>query len=122
MSERLLIVVTNSDPRNPCEISEPIYHATVAASMDYNVELIFSGRAGEIVVKGVAEQVSSIKDDSKSVYDMIRDASENGVVIKATKMMTVRWGTELIPEVSDIVGGGYLVSEAMQDSTVTMTY
>ncbi len=122
MSERLLIVVTNSDPRNPCEISEPIYHATVAASMDYNVELIFSGRAGEIVVKGVAEQVSSLKDDSKSVYDMIRDASENGVVIKATKMMTVRWGTELIPEVSDIVGGGYLVSEAMQDSTVTMTY
>lgn len=122
MSERLMIIVTNSDPRNACEISEPIYHATVAASMDYQVELIFSGRAGEIVVKETAKEVPMVKDDSKTIYDLIREAHENGVAIKATKLMTKRWGTELLPEVEDIVGGGYLISEAMRESTVTLTY
>lgn len=122
MSERLMIIVTNSDPRNPCEISEPIYHATVAASMDYQVELIFSGRAGEIVVKDVASEIPSIKDETRSIYDMIKDAHENGVTIKATKLLTQRWGEELIPEIEDIVGGGYLISEAMRESTVTLTY
>lgn len=122
MSERLLIVVTTSDPRNACEIIEPIYNATVAASMDYHVEMIFSGRAGEILVKGVAEEVPTLKDDEKSVYDLIKDAHEAGVALKATKHLTTRWGEELIPEVDDVVGAGYLISEAMGNSTKTLSY
>lgn len=122
MSERLLIVVTNSDPRNACEIIEPIYNATVAASMDYHVEMIFSGRAGEILVQGVAEEVPTLKDDNKSVYDLIKDAHEAGVLIKATKHLTIRWGEALIPEVDDIVGAGYLISEAMGNSTEALSY
>lgn len=122
MSERLLIVVTNSDPRNTCEIIEPIYNATVAASMDYHVEMIFSGRAGEILVKGVAEEVPSLKDDNRSVYDLIQSAHEAGVLIKATKHLTIRWGNELIPEVDDIVGAGYLISETMDNATEALSY
>lgn len=122
MSERLLIVVTNSDPRNPCEIFEPIYNAMVAASMDYHVEMIFSGRAGEILVKGVAEEVPDLKNDEKSIATLLQDALSAGVIIKASKHLTTRWGEELIPEVEDIVGAGYMISEVMDNATKTMTY
>lgn len=122
MSERLLIVVTNSDPRNSCEIIEPIYNATVAASMDYHVEMIFSGRAGEILVKGVAEEVPTFKDDDKTVHHLLQEAHEAGALIKATKHLTTRWGEDLIPEVDDIVGAGYLISEVMDNDTQTMSY
>lgn len=122
MSERLLIVVTNSDPRSPCEIVEPIYNATVAASMDYHVELIFSGPAGEILVTGVAAEIASLKDEEKTVHDLLRDAHESGVLIKATKHLTTRWGDDLIPEVDDIVGAGYLISEVMSNKTQSLSY
>lgn len=122
MSERLLIVVTNSDPRNPCEIIEPIYNATVAASMDYHVEMIFSGRAGEILVKGVAEEIPTLKDDDKNVYHLLQEAHEAGVLIKANKHLTTRWGEDLIPEVDDVVGAGYLISEAMDNNTEALSY
>ncbi|MBS9777684.1 MAG: peroxiredoxin [Gammaproteobacteria bacterium] len=122
MSERLLVVVTNSDPRNPCEIVEPIYNAMVAASMDYHVEMIFSGRAGEILVKGVAEEVPTLKDEDKSVAELLQDALNAGVVLKASKHLTTRWGDELIPEVEDIVGAGYIISEVMSNSTKNLSY
>ncbi len=122
MSEKLLVVVTNSDPRNPCEIVEPIYNATVAASMDYYVELIFSGKSGEILVNGVADDVPTIKDEGKTVYNLLQEAHEAGVLIKASKLLTIRWGEELIPEVDDIVGAGYIISEVMANNTETMSY
>ncbi|MPV85272.1 peroxiredoxin [Ostreibacterium oceani] len=121
MTERLLIVVNNSNPHNPCEIVEPIYNATVAAAMDYHVELIFSGSSGEILVKGVAESILTLKED-KTVYQLIQEAHETGVQIKATKHLTLRWGEELIPEVDDIVGAGYVISEVMGNSTETLCY
>ncbi len=122
MSERLLIIVTNSNPRSACDIVEPIYNATVAASMDYQVEMIFSGGAGEILRQGVAEEVPTLKDDGKNVYNLLQEAHQAGVQIKATKHLTTRWGNELIPEVDDIVGAGYLISEVMDNNTETLSY
>lgn len=122
MSERLLVVVTNSDPRNPCEIIEPIYNATVAASMDYHVEMIFSGRAGEILVQGVAEEIPTLKDDDKTIATLLQEAMSAGVQIKATKHLTTRWGEALIPEVDDIVGAGYMISEVMNNACKTLSY
>lgn len=122
MSEKLLVVVTNSDPRSPCEIIEPIYNATVAASMDYHVEMIFSGRAGEILISDVAESVPTLKDENSTVYDLLKNAHDAGVHIKATKHLTVRWGETLIPEVDDVVGAGYVISEVMDNNTETLSY
>ena len=32
------------------------------------------------------------------------------------------WGGDLIPEVTETVGGAYVISEAMNEDTVTFTY
>lgn len=40
MAKRLIVVLLNTDPRNPEELAAPFYHAAVAASMDYRVDLV----------------------------------------------------------------------------------
>ena len=46
MADKLMIVMVNTDPRNGTELGAPFFQATVAAAMDYEVEIVFTGRAG----------------------------------------------------------------------------
>ena len=57
MAEKLVVIILNSDPQNSAEILEPVYHATIAASMDYHAEIILAGRAGELAIRGVADKI-----------------------------------------------------------------
>ena len=55
--KKLIIVMANSDPRNGEEIGAPIFQATVAAAMDFEVEVICTATAGRLMKKGVAEKL-----------------------------------------------------------------
>lgn len=122
MADKLLIVMVNSDLNNPTELGAPILQATVAAAMEYEVEVIFSGRAGELAKSGVTDNLYIQPGDAKSIYDQIHDAAEAGVVFKVCSPSVEIWGNDLIPEIKEIVGGAYIISEAMDDDTVTLTY
>lgn len=122
MADKLLIIMVNTDPRNGTELGAPFFQATVAAAMEYDVEIVLTGRSGELAKKGVAENLYVQEGSSKSVYDYIRDAHEAGVVFKVCTPTLELWGEDLIPEISETVGGAYLISEAMNDDTVTFTY
>lgn len=122
MPDKLLIILVNTDPSNPAEASAPFFQATVAAAMEYEVEIVLSGRAGELAKRGFAEQIAVQGAASKNLYDFIRDAHEAGVVIKACTPALELWGDDLIPEISETVGGAYVISEAMNEDTVTFTY
>ena len=54
MADKLMIVMVNTDPSDPSELGAPFFQATVAAAMEYEVEVILTGRAGELAIKGVA--------------------------------------------------------------------
>jgi len=122
MADKLLIVMVNSDPANPSELGAPFFQATVAAAMEFEVEIILSGRSGELAKKGVAEKLRDQEGNPKTIYDYIKDAHEAGVVFKVCTPTLDLWGDDLIPEVEETVGGAYLISEAMDDDTVTFTY
>lgn len=122
MADKLLIIMVNSDPRNPDEVSAPIFQATVAAAMEYEAEIILTGRSGELAAKGVAEKIATPGDSSKSLYHLIREAHEAGVRFKVCATSLKEQHEELIPEIEETVGGAYIVSEAMDDKTVTLTY
>lgn len=122
MADKLLIILVNTDPRNPSELGAPFFQATVAAAMEYEVEVILTGRAGELAVKGLAETLVVQGSQDKTVYDFICDAHEAGVTFKVCTPTVEMWGNELIPEIEDTVGGAYVISEAMDDATVTFTY
>ena len=50
------------------------------------------------------------------------EAHEAGVRLKVCTPTLELWGEEIIPEIEETVGGAYLISEAMDDRTVTFTY
>lgn len=122
MADKLLIVMVNTDPSNGSELGAPFFQATVAAAMEYDVEVVMTGRAGELAKKGVAEKLYVQEGSSKSVYDFIKDAHEAGVKFKVCTPTLELWGDDLIPEIEETVGGAYVISEAMDDDTVTFTY
>jgi uncharacterized protein len=122
MADKLLIVMVNTDPTNPSELGAPFFQATVAAAMEYDVEVVMTGRAGELAKKGVAEKLFVQEGSPKSVYDYIKDAAEAGVKFKVCTPTLDLWGDDLIPEIEETVGGAYVISEAMDDGTVTFTY
>jgi len=122
MANKLLIIMVNTDPSNPSELGAPFFQATVAAAMEYDTEVIMTGRAGELAVKGVAEKILLQKGSPKTVYDVIKDAHEAGVRFKVCTATMENWGDDLIPEIAEVVGGAYMISEAMDDDTVTFTY
>jgi uncharacterized protein len=122
MADKLLIVMVNTDPTNPSELGAPFFQATVAAAMEYEVEVIMTGRAGELARKGVAEKLFIQEGSSRSVYEFIKDAAEAGVKFKVCTPTLDLWGDDLIPEIDETVGGAYVISEAMDDNTVTFTY
>ena len=122
MAKKLLIILVNSNPDNPEALGAPFFQATVAAAMDYDVEILMTGRAGELAKKGVAETIKIQERSVHTVYDFIKDAVDAGVVLKVCTPTIEIWGDELIPEIRETVGGGYAITEAMNDETVTFTY
>lgn len=122
MADKLLIVLMNTDPGNPSELGTPFMQACVAAAMEYKVEILLTGRAGELAVPGVAQELHFSEGGKKTVYDLMRDAVAAGAKLKICTSSLELWGDELIPEIDETVGAAYIISEAMDDDTVTFTY
>ncbi|MBU1192303.1 MAG: peroxiredoxin [Gammaproteobacteria bacterium] len=121
MADKLLIIMANADPNNGSELGVPIYQATVAAAMEYEVEIVLTGRCAVLAKPSLAEKLF-VQEGGKSIYDFIKDAHEAGVIIKVSTPVLEQWGDDLIPEIFEIVGEAYVISEAMNDDTVTFTY
>ena len=69
MPEKLVVIMLNSNPDNPTELFEPIYHATIAASMEYHAEIILSGQAGQLAIRKFAEKIPSPRKADETVYE-----------------------------------------------------
>ena len=122
MADKLMIIMVNTDPNNGSEMGAPFFQATVAAAMDYEVEVIMTGRAGELAKKGFAETLYAHEGNPKTIYDFIQEAHDAGVVFKVCTPTLELWGGDFIPEISETVGAAYIISEAMGGDTVTFTY
>ncbi len=122
MPDKLMIVMVNTDPSRGAELGAPFFQASVAAAMEYQVEVILTGGAGELAKKGVAEKLYVQEGSAQTVYDYIKDAHEAGAVFKVCTPTLELWGDDLIPEIDETVGGAYLISQAMDEDTVTFTY
>lgn len=122
MADKLLVILMNTDPSNPAELGTPFMQASVAAAMEYQVEILLTGRAGELAKVGVADQLHFSEDSKKTVYDLMRDAVDAGAKLKICTSNLDLWGDDLIPEINETVGAAYIISEAMDDDTVTFTY
>lgn len=122
---KLLIVLVNTDPRNPEELGAPFYHAAVAAAMDIEVDVICAATAGKLLRRGVAEGIRVKAGHDKTVYDWIRDAHANGARFWACPGnldlfdMTEK---DLIAECSGLMGTAAMLERVMSDEHRVLTY
>ena len=122
MSDKLLMIMVNTDYKNPEELGAPFFQATVAAAMEYEVEVVLTGLAGKLAVNGFADTLVIKEGSKKTVYDFIKDAHDAGAKFVCCTPTLDLWGDDLIPEIDEIVGGAHVIAEAMEDETTVMTY
>ena len=125
MSKKLVIVMANTDPRNGEELGAPIFQATVAASMEFEVDVICTATAGRLRKKGVAEQLFVKPGSPKSVYDFIKDAHEAGAKFYCCSPNLDLFDMkkeDLIPECEGIIGGARLIEQVMEEDCKVLTY
>lgn len=123
MADKLLLVLANTNPANDVALSAPLFQATVAAAMGYQVEIICTGQAGILARQGFAASVSISAQPDRSAYDLIRDAHAAGVRFKVcTPTDDDVWDQGLIPEIDEMIGAAYVIGEAMSENTITFTY
>ncbi|MGD9669728.1 MAG: DsrE/DsrF/DrsH-like family protein [Hyphomicrobiaceae bacterium] len=126
MASKLVIVMANTDPRNGEELGAPIFQASVAAAMEYDVEVICTATSGALMKKGVAEKLHVKEGSPKTVYDFIKDAHEAGAKFFCCSPNLDLFDMtkdDLIPECEGIVGGAHLIETIMEDDEVrVLTY
>jgi predicted peroxiredoxin len=123
--KKLIIVLVNTDPRNPEELGAPFYHAAVAAAMDYEVDVICAATAGKLMRKGVAAGIEIKPGAGKTAYDWIRDAHANGArfwACPANLELFDMTEADLIPECSGLMGASVMLQHVMSDDHRVLTY
>ncbi len=122
MANKLLIILHNASWNDPGLMAIPLFQASVAAAMQYEAEVVLCGHTIELAKLGVAASVHAEGADARSVYDYMRDAVEAGAAIKVCSPPAGLTLDSMIPEIQELVGSAYIVSEAMDPDTVTFTY
>lgn len=125
MTRRLLIVLVNTDPRNPEELGAPFYHAAIAAAMDYEVDVVCAATAGKLMIKGVAENIRVKPGDPKTVLDWIREAHEHGArfwACPANLDLFEVGESDLIPECAGLMGAAAMIRDIMEGDGRVLTY
>ena len=126
MASKLIIIMVNTDPANGEELGAPFFQASVAAAMDYEVEVICTATSGKLMKKGVAEKLVVKQGSPKTVYDFIKDAHEAGVKFYCCSPNLDLFDMtedDLIPECAGIVGGAKVIEAVMEDEDAkVLTY
>ena len=118
--------MANTDPRNGEELGAPIFQATVAAAMEYEVEVVCTATSGRLMKKGVAEKLVVKEGSPKTVYDLHQGCPRRGrevhvLLAQSGPFRHVEGRPD--PECTDIVGGAYLIEQIMEeDDTRVLTY
>jgi uncharacterized protein len=122
MADKLLIVIASIDLTTADRLQLPLSQAATAAAMDYEVEVIFSGQASQLVFKKNAQTICTRGEDVHTVLQLIQHTKIAGVKFKVCSTAMDAVDNSLIDEMDETVGNAYLITEAMDDSVVTFTY
>ena len=123
--QRLVVVLLNTDPRNPEELAAPFYYAAVAAAMDYEVDLLCTATSGKLMFKGVADKLHVKPGDPKTVHDWIKEANEHGVRLwacPANLELFDKEETDLIAECNGMMGAAAVIQTIMDDDCRVLTF
>ena len=125
MIRKLLIVLVNTDPRNPEELGAPFYHAATAAALECEVDVVCTASAGRLLQKGVSEAIRVKPGHPKTVYDWIREAHEHGVrfwCCPANLDLFDLTGDDLIPECAGMMSAAQMLKRVLSEDYRVLSY
>ena len=125
MTQRLLILLVNTDPRNVEELGAPFYYAAVAAAMDYEVDVLCTATAGKLMFKGVAEALTIKQGEAMTVYGWIKEAHGQGAkfwACPANLELFDKTEADLIPECSGVMGAAAMIQGVMDGTCRVLTF
>jgi predicted peroxiredoxin len=125
VTQKLIIILANTDPRNPEELGAPIFQASVAAAMSYTVEVICTGTAAKLLKAGVAADLHLKAGETRSIYDFMKEAHAAGVKFFCCSPdldLFDMHKEDLIPECSGVVGAAHFIEEIMSGESKVLTY
>jgi predicted peroxiredoxin len=125
VTQRLLILLVNTDPRNVEELGAPFYYAAVAAAMDYEVDVLCTATAGKLMFKGVAENLTIKQGEAMTVYGWIKEAHGQGAkfwACPANLELFDKTEADLIPECSGVMGAAAMIQGVMDGSCRVLTF
>jgi len=125
VTQRLLILLVNTDPRNVEELGAPFYYAAVAAAMDYEVDVLCTATAGKLMFKGVAENLTIKQGEAMTVYGWIKEAHGQGAkfwACPANLELFDKTEADLIPECSGLMGAAAMIQGVMDGTCRVLTF
>jgi uncharacterized protein len=125
MATRLAILLWHASEADPAKCAAPFVYAAVAAAMDAEVEVHFSGASVRLLVPGVAEQLFPGRDRSRSLYRFMQDAAEHGARFVGCSMAEQEHleGIEgRIPEYSRVVGAAAFIQRTLDPEWRTLVF
>ena len=124
--KKLFILLVNTDPDHADEVAAPFYMAAAAAALGAQVEIAFVGRSAKLAMADVATRIVTRVGDSthgeQTLYDFIRMAAEQGVRFVVCSQARQTLQGALIAEIEDTVGAAWMMSRALDDDTVTLSF
>jgi predicted peroxiredoxin len=125
VTKKLVIVLANADPHSDEAVGAPIFQASVAASMGYQVEVVCTGATARILKNGVAEALHIKTAEPRSIYDFIKEAHAAGVRFHCFSTgldACALRKDDLIAECSGVIGAAHFIEQIMEGDCRVLTY
>ena len=123
--KKLAILLWSATPERPQLCATPFVHAAAAAAFDCDVEIHFAGPTVRLLVSGVAEALRPWPGVDTSIYQMMRQATNLGVSLRACAMAMgalVARDEALIPEYGGTIAASAFVSRALDTEWATLVF
>ena len=123
--KKLAILLWAATIERPQLCATPFVHAAAAAAFDCEVEIHFAGPAVRLLVTGVADALRPWPGVDTSIYQMMRQATNLGVELRACAMAMVALvdkGEALIPEYAGTSAASAFVDRALDPEWATLVY
>jgi len=117
-----MILLVDTDPFDTVTLVTIVSQATVAVAMEFDVELLLTGQCWVLAKENLARSLEIPSEGGRTVAELLHQAHAAGVKIKVCPPPHTEWSDGFLEAIDEIVGNAYIISEAMDDETVTFTY
>ncbi|MBL8516259.1 MAG: DsrE family protein [Betaproteobacteria bacterium] len=125
MKQKLAILLWATDPATADRCATPFFHAAAAGAMDVEVEMYFTARSVLLLAPGAASRIFAGQQQTTSIGDHMRQASEHGVRFFACQDALTAHGMVAQPLIEDVSGYGgatAFIARALDPEWATLVY